>query len=576
MMGRVLYVDLTEGRHEVVERPDLFDKYLGGSGAALNLLLHECPQGVDPFAPENPLILAVGPLNGLFPCAAKTVAAFKSPVTGNLGETHAGGRLSLAMRMAGLDAMVVKGCAERPTIISVVDSKVKLLDASPLRGSTTYEAERYLRGLGAPGLQSVVAIGPAGERMVFFAGANVDRYNFFGRLGMGAVMGAKNLKAISVAGTGQLAVPDPARYKEAFERVYELVVKTDKMSKYHYVGTPINVLALNAIKALPTKNFQLTSFDEAEGISGEHIAEALLERKVSCAGCPIGCLHIAKLRPAFQAGYEYEPIDVYYNYESIYALGSNLMIGGAVDVLRLIHRANALGVDTMLLGTALSWLTEAYEKGLISDAQTDGVRPRWGDAEAYLKALERIVAMPNELYAALAQGPERAAEAFGGREFCLTIAGNGMPGYHTGYANVLGMMVGARHSHNSNAGYSLDQEALKAGLSPEEMVSRLVKEDDWRYVLTSLAVCMFSRGVYTEEVVEGCLRAVGIERSVEELHSMGREIYLTAHSFKRREGFNLKEVKLPDRLFEAPTPHGRLKREVLEEMLEDYARRRGW
>jgi len=480
------------------------------------------------------------------------------------------------MRMAGFEALVVKGCAERPTVISVVDSKVRLLVASPLMGSTTHEAERYLRGLGVPGLQSVVVIGPAGERMVFFAAANVDRYNFFGRLGMGAVMGAKNLKAISVAGTGQLTVPDPARYKEVYERVYELVARTDKLSKYHHVGTPVNVLALNALKALPTKNFQSTTFDRAEGVSGELIAEELLERKVSCAGCPIGCLHVAKLRPAFQAGYEYAPIDVYYNYESIYALGSNLMVGDAVEVLKLIHRANALGVDTMLLGTALAWLTEAYERGLVSEAETDGVRPRWGDAGAYMEALERIVSMPNELYAALAQGPERAAEAYGGRGFCLTIAGNGMAGYHTGYANVLGVLVGARHSHNSNAGYSVDQEALKDGLSPEEVVSKLIKEDEWRYVLTSLAVCMFSRGVYTEEVVEECLKAVGIERSVEDLHSIGREVYHTAHAFKRREGFDLMKVEVPGRLFETPTPHGRLKREVLEAMLKDYARRRGW
>jgi len=568
-----LKVDLAERVFEVEERPELREEWLGGSGAAINLLFEHCPQGIDPFDPENPLILAVGPLNGLFPCAAKTVAMFKSPLTGNLGETHAGGRLGLALRMAGLDAVVVKGFSERPCILSIVDGRAEFIDASPIMGTSTLEAERYLRGLDVPGLQSVITIGPAGERMVFFAAACVDRYNFFGRLGMGAVMGAKNLKAISVAGTGQIEVPDPDVYKQVYERVYDEAAKTDKMSKYHYVGTPINVLALNAIKALPTQNFRQSSFERAEGISGERIGEELLEFKVSCAGCPIGCLHVAKLREPFQLGYEYAPIDVYYNYESIYALGSNLLVDDARKVLRLIYKANQVGVDTMLLGNALAWATEAYERGLISRSETI-VEPRWGDVEAYLEMIDHLASASNEFYATLAQGPERASEAYGGREFCLTIGNNGLAGYHTGYANVLGMLVGARHSHNSNAGYSIDQQALKRPMSPSEMVEGLIREEDWRYVLTSLVVCMFSRGVYTEDVVVSCLSAVGLQRSVEELLAMGRRVYMKAMEFKSREGFDLRSATVPERLFETPTPHGRLSRDEFRRMLEHYIKLR--
>lgn len=566
---KVMRIDLTERSYEVQERPELREEWLGGSGAAISLLSEECPRGADPFSPENPLIVAVGPLNGLFPCASKSVAAFKSPMTSNLGEAHAGGRLGLALRMAGLDAIVVKGLSERPCVLSIVNDKVDFIDASPMVGTTALEAERYLRSLGTPGLQSVVTIGPAGERMVFYASACVDRYNYFGRLGMGAVMGAKNLKAISIAGTGEVRVPNADAYKRLYERVYNEVVKTEKMSKYHYVGTPVNVLALNAIKALPTRNFREASYERAEEISGELIAERLLEFKMSCAGCPLGCLHVAKLRHPFRPGYEYAPVDVYYNYESIYALGSNLCVGDAVGVLRLIRRANELGVDTMTLGTALAWATEAYERGLVSRAETV-VEPRWGDVEAYLKMIDLIASPPNDFYVALSQGPHRAAEAYGGEEFCLTIGGNGMPGYHTGYANVLGMVVGARHSHNSNAGYSIDQRALREPMGPEEMVKRLAREDDWRYVLTSLVICMFSREVYTEEVVVECLRAVGLERSIEELASLGRKIYLKAQEFKSMEGFDLRSVKVPERLFETPTPHGRLDRGALEKMLELY------
>lgn len=574
LLNRVLYIDLGERKYEVAEQPELFERFLGGSGLAIQLLLKECPPKTDPFAPENPIIMAPGPLGGLFPSAGKTVATFKSPITGNLGESHAGGRLASCLRMAGYGAMVIKNSAATPTFVQIDDKSVGFRDASPFKGFSSLDVERRLRAcVEVARIQSILSIGPAGENRVSFACVNVDRYNYFGRLGLGAIFGSKNLKAISIFGSGSIEVPNSELYKKTFKKLYMEEIETDKMAKYHFTGTPANVLVLNEIKALPTKNFQHNSFEYAEEICGETLGERWLDRKVSCPLCPIGCMHIARLRPAFASGYEYEPIDAYYNYESVYALGSNLSLKTAEEILRLIYRANVLGIDTMLVGNVLAWATEACEKGLINKKQTEGITPVWGDTETYLVIMEHIVSKSNEFYSKLAQGVEKAAEAYGGEEFAMALGGNGLAGYYTGYASILGTIVGGRHSHNNNAGYDLDQKTLHQSVKPSQVVNELIKENEWRYALTSLVICLFARRVYTEKRVVEALKAVGIEKSVQELEKLGGEIYKSTFEFKFREGFDFNEVKIPQRIFQSSTANGKLDESIFKDMLNEYVKK---
>lgn len=569
----VLYVDLKEQRHEIVEVPELFEKFLGGSGLAIELLLNECPSGAGALAPENPVVLAPGPLGGLFPSAGKTVAAFKSPVTGNLGESHAGGRLAVSLRLAGYGALVIKGAGSSPTLLEIDSGGVSFRSALPLKGFSSLEVERGLRAcVSCTRMQSIISIGLAGENQVAYAGVNVDRYNYFGRLGLGAVFGAKNLKAISIVGSGSIEVPDIELYKKTFKKLYSEEVETDKMAKYHYTGTPANVLVLNEIGALPTKNFQMGRFEHAEAISGETLGNDWLDRKVSCPLCPVGCMHVARLRPAFAKGFEYEPVDVYHNYESVYALGNNLLVKSAEEVLRLNHQANVFGLDTMLLGNVLAWATEAYEKDIINQTHTGGIMLRWGDTDAYLAMTENIALRSNSFYDKLAQGLDQTAEAYGGTEFAMTFGGNGPAGYHTGYASVLGTVVGARHSHNDNAGYDIDRGMLHRKLDVDRVLKELKKENEWRYLLTSLAVCLFARRVYNERRVVEALKAVGIERSVKELETLGANVYKRAFEFKFREGFDFGRVRIPRRTFESVTANGRLDETVFRGMLERYVK----
>jgi len=577
MLRKVLYIDLTRQESWVEERQELFESWMGGTGVGIRLLQEECPAGTDPLSPEAPIILSIGPLNGVFPVATKTAATFKSPLTGNLGESYAGGRLSLALRFAGHEAVVIKGRAERPSYISINDQEVRIKDATSIWGVDAQTTGIILRDR-EPGVgrRSIIRIGPAGEAGVRFACVMVDTYRHFGRLGLGAVFGSKNLKALAVSGTEHVDVPDIKRYKEVYNRLYKTAVQTEVMEKYHDIGTSVNISVLNWLRGLPTKNFLLSSFPEGEKISGEVFAEKHLIRRFSCAGCPIGCVHIAALKTAFSEHHEFEVRRVSYDYEPIYSLGSNLGVKTAEGILQLIDACERLGLDVMSAGVVLSWATEALEKGLITEKETMGVPLQWDGVEGYAKALNLMVRAPNEFYASLARGAEYAAAKYGGLEYAMTLGGNEVSGYHTGPASIVGQLVGVRHSHLDNAGYGIDQKALKKPMDLETMVEEIIKEDNSRGVFNSLVACLFARGVYSEENIIDSLGAVGIVKSKDDLQDLGHRIFQEKYKFKVQEGFDLSAARVPRRFFETVSASGMVTAERVQEMLGIYRKKRGW
>lgn len=577
MLRKVLYIDLERKESWVEERDDLFESWMGGTGVGTALLMEECPAGIDPFAPEAPIIFCIGPLNGLFPVATKAVAMFKSPLTGELGESYAGGRLHLAMRFAGHEAIVIRGRAEVPSYISVNDADVKIKDATSIWGIETQTVGEIIREHepGA-GRRSIIRIGPAGENLVRYAGVVVDTYRHFGRLGLGAVFGSKNLKALVISGTEDVAVPDPRKYREVYNKVYRTTVQTDVMEKYHDIGTPVNINTLNMLKGLPTKNFQQSSFSDADKISGEMFADNFLFRRLSCAGCPIGCVHIAALKSAFSSHHEFEVRKVSYDFELIYSLGSNLGVNSAEGILRLIDACEKLGIDAISSGVVLSWATEAYERDLITPQETLGLPLQWNNVDSYITALENISKGPNEFYAALARGVEYASQKYGGQDFAIALAGNEVAGYHTGPASIVGQIVGVRHSHLDNAGYSIDQKAAKKQLDLEKMVDEIIKEDNSRGVFNSLVGCLFARGVYTEDNIIEALSAVGITKTKDDLQDLGKRIFDEKYRFKTREGFDLTKVRVPRRFYETISTWGKVNPETIEDMLKMYRKKRGW
>ena len=575
-LQRVLFIDLTKRRFWIESRPTLFEDNLGGSGAAIGLLEEFCPEGVDPLGPDNPIIFTVGALTGFYPLASKTVAMFKSPHTGNLGESHAGGRSAIAIRMAGYGGIVIMGRSEMPVYLVINSDGVAFRDASALWGTrSSYTTGDVLRKREpGTGLRTIMRIGRAGEELVSYACVITETYRHFGRLGLGAVFGSKQLKAIIIGGKRNLEPADRKRYRQSYDEIYKRATDSPMMQKYHELGTPMNVLPLDTIGALPTRNLQSGTFEGATGISGEHLAADYLGRRVACAHCPVACIHLAALRiPYPNDPYFYKTLMLGYDHEPIYATGSMLGIGDASGMLQLMDEVEVLGLDVMTAGVALAWATEALDRELITEEETDGLKLAFGDTQTYIEAVKRIVTQPTDFYRALARGIDHAAVQYGGADYALTFGGNEMPGYHTGPACHIGYLTGARHSHLDSAGYSLDQDAAKTGtaLNPEQVATELFEEERWRQVLTSLVICLFARKVYEPEIVIEALAAIGYERTIQELTALGAGILKRKAKFKEREGFNMTELRIPRRIFETPSPAGPFEEDFVRQALAAYA-----
>ncbi|MCL2285635.1 MAG: aldehyde:ferredoxin oxidoreductase [Firmicutes bacterium] len=565
---RVLYIDMSTKKIRIVEREDL-NRYMGGVGIASKLLEENMHTDLSPLDPSQPIVLAIGPLSTIYPVITKTVAMFISPLTGELGESYAGGRLALSMFSAGFDAIVINNKAEKPCYISISNNDVILRDARPMWGTEKDNIGRIIRFEEQHGgKRSIIRIGPAGENQISYANVTVDRYRHFGRLGLGALFGAKKLKAINIAGDREMNIENFPQYFKMYRKIYEVCDKSDVMKKYHDIGTPVNVLPLNAAGGLPTRNMQQSTFEYADKISGEVFSEERQVRKLACAGCPVGCIHIGQFRREFDVtGHEYETINVGYDYELIFALGSNLGLNNPEHILELIEEVEIAGLDAMSAGVALGWATEALEKGIISEKHT--LLPlKFGSYKEYLTAVRFIANMKNEFYKNLGKGVKHAAEIYGGKDYAMQIAGNEMPGYHTGYGSLVGAAVGARQSHLDNGGYSIDQEMKP--LDIDNMVDRLLKEEVERCMLNSLVICLFARKVYDRQTIIDAFEAIGVQMTNEELDAVAKRTYATKLRIKKALGIDLTKIKLPKRFFETPAMQNLLKEDVAMEIIEKY------
>jgi len=570
--SKVLYIDLSKKKFFVEERYDLFSKYLGGTGVATQLLKENCKEGADPLSEDNTLVLAVSPFAGVFPLASKTIAMFKSPLTGDLGESHAGGRSAVAIRSTGYGAIVINGKSSVPVYISIHNGKVRFRNAYTLWGMRScFQAGAIIREReSGSGIRAIMRIGKAGENGVAYSAVTTETYRHFGRLGMGAVMGSKNLKALVVSGKNSIPLADKKLYREVYDQIYNAAVKSDVMKKYHDIGTSGNVLSLQKIGALPTRNLQEGKFEKAKEIDGVHIAEHYLGRRVACAHCPVGCIHIANIRePHPNEPYFYKTAQVSYDYELLFALGSMLGIGDEKGMLKLIDEVETYCLDAMSTGVVLAWATEMLEKGLITLEQLHGIELKWGDWEGYKKAVEMIVEQPNDFYKALAKGVYYASKIYGGEEFALTFGKNEMPGYHTGPGCHIGYAIGTRHSHLCNAGYSLDQKMIVDGTkeTPQSIVDSLMKEEKWRQILSSLNLCFFARGIYTMDVIKRGLKSVGLDLTEDEINNIGERVYAEKYSFKYREGFSFENQKWPQRIFDTKSPSIEFDKKFMEDAI---------
>lgn len=564
---RVLVVDLASGRGSLANL-DSRDAIAGGSGLAAMLFdrygLPDRPWD----DPDQPLIFTIGPLTGYFPLMSKTVCAFKSPYHDQYAESHGGGRSALSLRFADYDALVVRGKAPRPSCLSIGSRHLDLRDVHFLWGMDLLRTGKMLRRMyqGA-GHRSILRIGPAGENLSAMACINVDTYRHFGRLGCGAVMGAKNLKGIVIMGDGSFPLPQGKAYPKLFADVHRKMTDTDMMEKYHNFGTPINMAVLNGIRALPIQNLQKTSDPGMEGINGETFARDTLLRNAACAGCPVGCIHIGYVRERFMEENRYLYRQVSYDHEPIFAAGAMLQVTNAFSVLSLLDTIERKGLDVMSAGVALAWATEAFEKGIVSTGETL-VPLKFGDVKAYQEVVHHLGASSNDFYRVLAQGTLKAAEHYGGADFACVL-GQEMAGYATGEVFFVSQALGLRHSHLDAGGYSFDQKGKEPNVT--EAVQFLIQDERARVLLTSMVSCLFARGVYGEETLSDCLRAVGYSNLADGLSRVSEGVQRMRWRVRLRTGFDPRSVPIPKRFLEIETWKGRIDGAFLDALKNAYA-----
>jgi aldehyde:ferredoxin oxidoreductase len=572
--GRALIVDAATGRGERLELPErVLREYLGGVGLATWLMHRLAPPNVDPLGPDAPLAFVFSPLVGTpLTTSAKFAVVAKSPLTGMLNDALASSHFAISGKLTGNDAIVVRGASAQPAVLVIDAGGVRVEPAGDLWGLPAAEAEKRLRERLGPAWR-IAAIGPAGEHQVRYATISHDGRHA-GRGGLGAVLGAKRIKAIAVrASSGKVPLADPKAVQAA---AHDLRSRSfgPATQKYRELGTLANLLAFNELSTLPTRNFSAATFEGAAGLAAENLADLRERARNSCASCSIGCEHIYKVKQGGSARVEYE---------NVFALGPLCAVSDPDEVLAASARCDELGLDTISTGGTVAWAMECVERGLI-----DAPWLRFGDGAALLRAIDEIGSRAG-LGELLAEGSRRAAERVGGdsAEFAPHVKGLELPGYEprTLQAMALGLAVNARGAdHNRSGAYEADFSGEVDRLNGGEAHARAaIASEDRAAVMDSMILCKFLRRAFAEPFPEwaALLRAVtGWDVTAAELEHTARRIVLAKRLFNLREGWTRDDDWLPQRFLSEPLEVGSgrtaaLTPERLRAMIASYYDARG-
>jgi aldehyde:ferredoxin oxidoreductase len=581
--GQALVVDAAAGTSTSLPLPDeILRSYIGGSGLGAWLLYRLGTPGAGALDDRAPLAFVFSPLVGTpLTTSAKFAVVAKSPLTGMLTDALASSQFAISGKLTGHDAIVIRGRAPQLSLLLVDGDGTRLLDARHLAGRTAAETDKELREQLGRGWR-MAAIGPAGEHGVRYATISHDGRHA-GRGGLGAVMGAKNLKAIAVRAMTKVATADPVNVLKAAKDLRERSFGP-ATAKYRELGTLANLLAFNAISTLPTRNFQAAAFDGAPNLAGQP-AEARQQddavqgmRKVarsSCASCTIGCEHIYRVGGGKKTRVEYE---------NVFALGPMCGVSDPDAVLQASGRCDDYGIDTISAGGTIAWAMECAQRGLI-----DAPWLRFGDPEALLRALDEIGTSSTPLGVLLGKGTKAASRTVRGdsESFAPHVKGLEMPGYEprTLHSMALGLAVNARGAdHNRSGAYeadlSGDLDRLDGG---DAHVAAAIETEDRAAVMDSMILCKFLRGVFTDPFAEWAALltdVTGWDITKDELRATAKRIVMAKRVYNIREGWQPSDDWLPDRLLNEPVtlPSGRvaaLTAERLRAMIDAYYKARG-
>ncbi len=596
--GKIVRINLTDGSTRIESfDADFYRTYLGGGGFGTYFLLKETKGDTDPLSPENVMTIAPGittgpAVSGLSRCSLTAL----SPETGGIGDSQAGGSFGPFLKRAGWDGIVITGKAPRFSYILVEDEKISILDADDVKGRSILEARDFFeQKYGKKGL-SVMQCGPAGEKLVRYASVSSDLHDAYGRTGMGAVFGSKNLRAVVVKGTGQVEFSDPEGLKKLAQSAIKNIPNSGFVSTIKAYGTEGIVIGNAEAGNLCTHNYSTGYHKDYAKLDRSTYDESILSKGTTCYGCAVGCRKTIKAQTPYQVtdrlgGPEFETIGL---------LGPNLDITDPVAVAKANEVCNTYGIDTITFGGIASYLAECVEKGLVSDEQIGYSGFGFGNPDGIIWLIEQI-GKREGIGDILAEGFEAAINYFGEetRKYAVHVKGHGfavhMPQVKPSLALMYAVVpIGADHMSSEHDWLMADSSEASRGLgilASDDAYStginkvRMAVYSQYYYsVLDALNLCMFCWGagsLYTYPDLEKLVKyTTGMDMTFWELMKAGERKITMMRLLNLRRGFTEKDDVLPEKMFQplydGPTKGRSVDRTAFEEMKSLYYSFLGW
>ncbi|MDX1612943.1 MAG: aldehyde ferredoxin oxidoreductase family protein [Candidatus Promineifilaceae bacterium] len=573
--GKIAHVDLTSGESWIEQPSDDFYRLLvGGRAVVAYLLLRDLPPGTDPLSPDNLLIFAPGIMQGTnLPGSGRHGVGGKSPLTGAIASSEAGGWWGHEFKRAGFDVLVVRGRAESPVYLWIKDGEIEIRPADHLWGQLTHPVEETIRAELEDQRVRVAQIGPAGENQVKYAAIMHDVNRAAGRNGLGALMGAKRLKAVAVRGTVRVSV---AERKPVIEVAKWLGANYEELVAWAAEGigrgTQDSLMGWAYMGGLPVHNFGEPVFENPELLSGERNYEMFLKERDTCQACPITCKQVFE----HESDNPYQKLNPEYGgpeYEAMAALGPNCGVEDNLAVSKANELANANGLDVISTGMSIAFVMECFERGILTAEDTGGLEFRWGDADLLLKAVE-LIARREDFGDILAEGVARMSQRFGPQTapFALTVKGQELPMHEPRLKHVMGVgyavaPVGADHMMNvhdtdfrrQGEGLKRVNSALPEGEEIAPLSTTVLNEDklrlfyhelNWMHFQDCAVNCHFYPYDYAQfaQVLSG---VTGLDYSLHDILDVGARAQTLARLFNLREGLTAEDDKLPKRVRKA-------------------------
>lgn len=565
---KLLRVDLSSGESWTEELDlALLERFLGGRGLGAYFVYNEVPPESDPLGSTNLLAFCNGPLTGVrLPTGGRSSMSTYSPLTGTILDANSGSQFGVRLKWAGYDALLISGRAAEPVWLEVGATGATIHPAGDLWGLDIPTTVAKLHERGA----AVISIGPAGERLVRFASIANEEGRSYGRGGTGAVMGSKNLKAIVARGADKPTIAEQELYKFVDYEARKMVSASPRTSRgLPEFGTAVLVNLMNRYGVLPTRNFQAGTFDGAEAISGERLREDYLVKRGACWSCPIGCKRVTKTAREAGEGPEYE---------TIYALGSNLDIDDFETLIEANYLCNRLGLDTISTGATIGCAMELTEWGAMGGELT------FGRADLLLQTVEEI-AYRRGAGDELAEGSRRLAHSYDRPEVAMQVKGLELPAYDPRGMQGQGLLYatsnrGACHLRGNMLGPELlGSPKMVDRFAHEGKAGLLIVIQHTNAIIDSIGLCKFVNYAVGDDFFARMMSTVtGVRLEVQDLQLAGERIWNLERLYNLRAGFTRADDTLPPRFLETPLTEGSSAGHVvhLDEMLAEYYRFRGW